>query len=208
MYRESLRVLFESNSLAVAEAMASADGLEGACRAQSVDAVVFEAAGVAEGVPDLVERLRACDATTRLVATYPSELRGVTLEGALNVHRSAPGAYFLAAVAGDAGPPTGEDQGEGPVGGREGVTLWDPGAEVLTRREMQVLALISGGLTTQQIAERLGISAKTVESRRQALFAKLGVQSQSHAVSVAIRAGFLGNRPDVALAQGRPQGQR
>jgi len=88
------------------------------------------------------------------------------------------------------------------------VTLWDPGAEVLTKREMQVLALISGGLTTQQIAERLGISAKTVESRRQALFAKLGVQSQSHAVSVAIRAGFLGNRPDVALAQGRSQGRR
>jgi DNA-binding CsgD family transcriptional regulator len=212
MYRESLRVLFESNSLSVAEAMASADALEGACRAQTVDAVVFEAAGVVEGVPDLVERLRACDASTRLVATYPSELRGVALEGALNVHRSAPGAYFLAAVSGDAGPPTGEDQGENqgeePVAGREGVTLWDPGAEVLTKREMQVLALISGGLTTQQIAERLGISAKTVESRRQGLFAKLGVQSQSHAVSVAIRAGFLGNRPDVALAQGRPQGQR
>jgi len=216
MYRESLRVLFESNSLSVAEAMASADALEGVCRAQTVDAVVFEAAGVAQGVPDLVERLRACDAATRLVATYPSELRGVALEGALNVHRSAPGAYFLAAVSGDAGPPTGEDQGENqgenqgedPVAGREGVTLWDPGAEVLTKREMQVLALISGGLTTQQIAERLGISAKTVESRRQGLFAKLGVQSQSHAVSVAIRAGFLGNRPDVALAQGRSQGRR
>ena len=57
---------------------------------------------------------------------------------------------------------------------------------------LQVLALISGGSTTSQIAERLGISAKTVENRRQALFAKLGVQNQSHAVAVAMRTGLLG----------------
>jgi DNA-binding CsgD family transcriptional regulator len=63
----------------------------------------------------------------------------------------------------------------------------------LTRREIQVLALIGGGLTTAQIANRLRISAKTVESRRQTLFAKLGVQNQSHAVAVAIRTGLLAN---------------
>ena len=68
----------------------------------------------------------------------------------------------------------------------------DRDSDNLTTRELQVLALISGGLTSPQIAERMGISAKTVESKRQALFAKLGVQNQSAAVAAAIRRGLLG----------------
>jgi len=63
-----------------------------------------------------------------------------------------------------------------------------------------VLALISAGLTTAQIAIRMGISRKTVENRRQSLFAKLGVQNQSHAIAVAIRTGVLGSAP---VARGR-----
>lgn len=64
-----------------------------------------------------------------------------------------------------------------------------PGA--LTSRELQVLALIGTGCTSPEIGRRLGISAKTVEGRRQAIFAKLGVQSQAHAVSLALRSGLL-----------------
>ena len=72
------------------------------------------------------------------------------------------------------------------------------GAASLTRREFQVLALIAGGLTTAQMAERLGISAKTVEGKRQALFTKLGVQNQSAAVAVAVRTGLLRSGPTTA----------
>lgn len=67
-----------------------------------------------------------------------------------------------------------------------------PGSGALTNRELQVLALIGAGCTSSEISRRLGISTKTVENRRQNIFTKLGVQSQSHAVSIALRAGMLG----------------
>ena len=62
----------------------------------------------------------------------------------------------------------------------------------LEKYSRQILALISGGFTTAQMAARLGISSKTIESRRQTLFSKLGVQNQSHAIAVAMRSGLLG----------------
>jgi DNA-binding NarL/FixJ family response regulator len=61
----------------------------------------------------------------------------------------------------------------------------------LTPRERQVVALVSSGLTANQIASELHISAKTVENHKQRVFRKLDVQSQSHAVSVALRLGLL-----------------
>lgn len=64
----------------------------------------------------------------------------------------------------------------------------------LTARELEVLGLVGAGLTSVAIANRLGISHKTVENHKQRIFAKLDVQNQAHAVSVAIRTGLL--RPD------------
>jgi DNA-binding NarL/FixJ family response regulator len=61
----------------------------------------------------------------------------------------------------------------------------------MTPRELDVLRLVAGGLTTGEIGPRLGISPKTVENHKQRLFAKLGVQNQAHAVSIAMRAGLL-----------------
>ena len=61
----------------------------------------------------------------------------------------------------------------------------------LTPRERDVIQLISRGLTAHQIADELLISAKTVENHKQRVFRKLDVQSQSHAVSVAMRLGLL-----------------
>jgi DNA-binding NarL/FixJ family response regulator len=61
----------------------------------------------------------------------------------------------------------------------------------LTPRELDVLRLVAAGLTTGEIGPRLGISPKTVENHKQRLFAKLGVQNQAHAVSIAMRAGLL-----------------
>ncbi len=61
----------------------------------------------------------------------------------------------------------------------------------LTPRESEVVRLVSRGLTASQIATELRISAKTVENHKQRVFRKLDVQSQSHAVSVALRLGLL-----------------
>src|SRR5438309_1811715 len=68
--------------------------------------------------------------------------------------------------------------------------------------ERQVIAHVSAGLTASQIASELRISTKTVENHKQRVFRKLGVQSQSHAVSVALRLGLLGPAREPAWAIG------
>ena len=66
-----------------------------------------------------------------------------------------------------------------------------PWRALLTDRELHVLHLVGAGCTSREISTRLGISHKTVENHKQRVFGKLGVQNQAHAVSVAMRAGFL-----------------
>lgn len=67
----------------------------------------------------------------------------------------------------------------------------------LTMREHRILELVGHGLKAREIAEKLGITTKTVESHKQRIFAKLGVQNQAHAVSIAVRAGVLRPEPDL-----------
>src|SRR5439155_8937886 len=57
----------------------------------------------------------------------------------------------------------------------------------LSPRERQILALAARGLPAKQVARQLGISPKTVEQHKTRIFAKLGVQNQTAAVSVAFR---------------------
>lgn len=66
------------------------------------------------------------------------------------------------------------------------------GLDVLTDRERQVLSALARGLTGKAVARSLGISLKTVEAHKANIFARLGVRTQSQAVSVAVRAGLSG----------------
>lgn len=68
----------------------------------------------------------------------------------------------------------------------------------LTPREVSVLELVAAGLTARQIAGQLGISARTVDNRKQSAFAKLGVSSQAEAVARALSEGRLGPGPTTA----------
>jgi len=61
------------------------------------------------------------------------------------------------------------------------------GAEELTTREMEVLALICQGNTSQEISDRLHISGKTVETHRSNLFLKSGVRNVAGLISWAVR---------------------
>lgn len=56
----------------------------------------------------------------------------------------------------------------------------------LTDREQQVLALIAGGLHNVEIAERLGISVKTVETHRHHLMRKLAARDRTDLVRYAL----------------------
>ena len=62
----------------------------------------------------------------------------------------------------------------------------------LTRREKEILALIAEGLSNQQIADRLFISLRTVETHRFNLTQKLEVKNAAGLVKEAIRRGLAG----------------
>jgi DNA-binding CsgD family transcriptional regulator len=64
----------------------------------------------------------------------------------------------------------------------------------LSRREHEVLALISEGRTNREIGERLFISQKTVGVHVGNILAKLGVSGRVEAAAVAIRLGLAGVR--------------
>ena len=64
-------------------------------------------------------------------------------------------------------------------------------AEPLSDRELEVLELLTEGLSNKLIAHRLGISEHTVKTHVASIFAKLGVSSRTEAVSQAIRRGLV-----------------
>ena len=59
----------------------------------------------------------------------------------------------------------------------------------LTRREANVLRLMADGQTDQDIADALFISKRTASSHVAAVMSKLGVESRTAAVALAIRSG-------------------
>ena len=65
------------------------------------------------------------------------------------------------------------------------------GAEILSAREQEVLALLAQGATNKEIAARLHITVRTVKAHVTNIFNKLGVNSRTEAVAVALRGGLL-----------------
>lgn len=61
----------------------------------------------------------------------------------------------------------------------------------ISRREKEVLALIVKEFTTQEIAEKLYISLKTVESHRSSLLSKLNARNSAGLVRIAIENNLL-----------------
>ena len=61
----------------------------------------------------------------------------------------------------------------------------------LTAREVEVLVLVARGLTKKQIAHELTVSAKTVNTHVEHVYAKLGVRSRGAAAMFAMRHGFI-----------------
>lgn len=66
-------------------------------------------------------------------------------------------------------------------------------APVLTRREKEVLELIADGLTTQEIADKLFVSATTIDTHRKNLLTKLDVPNVAALVKMAMKLQLLGN---------------
>jgi DNA-binding NarL/FixJ family response regulator len=61
----------------------------------------------------------------------------------------------------------------------------------LSVRELEVLRLLVEGASNKAIAVRLGLSENTIKTHISRIFAKLGVQSRTEAVTVALQRGLV-----------------
>lgn len=64
-------------------------------------------------------------------------------------------------------------------------------AEKLTAREIQILSQVANGNANKMIADRLCISEDTVKAHMKNILSKLAANDRTHAVTIAIRRGFL-----------------
>jgi DNA-binding NarL/FixJ family response regulator len=87
--------------------------------------------------------------------------------------------HVVAALSGEAGPAGAAAAGDEP-------DLPDG----LTPREAEVLGLIAAGLTNSEISDRLVVSAATVKSHVNHIFAKAGVRDRAQAVVYAYEHGL------------------
>jgi two-component system response regulator NreC len=62
---------------------------------------------------------------------------------------------------------------------------------ILSDRELQVLRLVALGYTSAQIAERIHVGVKTVETYRSRVADKLGLRTRSEVIRFAMRTGLL-----------------
>jgi two-component system nitrate/nitrite response regulator NarL len=69
----------------------------------------------------------------------------------------------------------------------------------LTEREIEVLTMVSTGLTAPEIADRLDIGHRSVENHKRRIYAKLGANNQAAAVGVVAPLGILDVQPRASL---------
>jgi DNA-binding NarL/FixJ family response regulator len=68
-----------------------------------------------------------------------------------------------------------------------GAGAWQPPtSRRLTRRELQILRLLARGMTSEQVAAELVISRLTVHTHVRNLMAKLGANTRTHALALAV----------------------
>jgi ATP/maltotriose-dependent transcriptional regulator MalT len=61
----------------------------------------------------------------------------------------------------------------------------------ITRRELEILELIAGGLSNREIAEQLFVSENTVKTHSSRLFDKLSAKRRTQAVQLGKALGLI-----------------
>lgn len=111
------------------------------------------------------------------------------------VPKGAPAAELLKAIAEAAAgrrylsPPLSDDAVEAYL--RGGAPVPPDTYSQLTDREREVLQLVAEGLKSSAVAQRLGISVRTVETHRANLATKLGLHGQTEIVRYAMEHGLI-----------------
>jgi two-component system, NarL family, response regulator LiaR len=165
------------------------------------DVITVEVASDGASIPDLLERLRLARPDAYLVVLTGSREVTHVIEAARAgadawVQKESPAEHLLAVIrAVCQGHSHYPPEYLGAVlralrdDVRQAAAAFDP-LDVLSDRERTVLIGMIGGKRRSQIAEELHLSANTVRTHTQSIYAKLGVHSRLAAVHVARSAGL------------------
>jgi DNA-binding NarL/FixJ family response regulator len=72
----------------------------------------------------------------------------------------------------------------------------------LSNREREVLDMLAQGLTGEQVAEQLVLSAETVKTHIRNAMSKLEAHTRVHAIAIALREGYISPPDDPGAAPG------
>ena len=174
----------------------------------SSDVAVMDVATLSAGLVETIERIRRQSRRTRLLvlATLddPVHLYGALAAGATGyVLKPTADQELLSAIRAvhrgrtfiDVGRPDGFGPAFLPDAAPPTPRLRGPTRQLLSPRERQVLALLVRGHANHEIAERLRVGVKTVETHRARLAKKLGVRTRVQLVEYALLNGLLTAQP-------------
>ncbi len=147
---------------------------------------------------EVIRRLRAAKTPTRVVvltqaltASLPGELIALGVAGFIDksspleqIERAiervlAGGLFFSASISPTASPHVGM------AGAADG-----PAPSALNERELEIARLVSAGLFSKEIGERLNLSPRTVEKERVVIMEKLGVRDLPGLIRWCVRHGL------------------
>ena len=170
----------------------------------SSDVAVVDVAALSAGLVETIERIRRQSRRTRLLvlATLddPVHLYGALAAGATGyVLKPTADQELLSAIRAvhrgrtfiDVGRPDGFGPAFLPDAAPPTPRLRGATRQLLSPRERQVLALLVRGYANHEIAERLRVGVKTVETHRARLAKKLGVRTRVQLVEYALLNGLL-----------------
>jgi DNA-binding NarL/FixJ family response regulator len=194
----SVAIAAEPDIVLVGSATSAADGLVGAVAARP-DVLLVDLALPDSGGPQLVARLRAAVPAARLVVLsgYDDEFRvAEALRAGAQGYllKSSPISALVTGIrtASSGGTPLSPSLTDAVLCAMRRTGKSSSGTvDALTGRERQVLEGFATGLSTREVAARLGISPKTVETHRVRIYEKLGARSVVALTRIAVRTGIV-----------------
>jgi two-component system response regulator NreC len=155
------------------------------------------------GIPAITSIRQACPRTRVLALTMhddPSYLRSVLAAGGAGfVVKAAADTELLSAIRAVTQGRTSVYLSMSKQNAPEAFTphtlkdsaISPPAIDLLSEREREVMALVAQGYTSQEVADRLKLSAKSVETYRARLMQKLGFKKRVDLVRFALECGLL-----------------
>jgi DNA-binding NarL/FixJ family response regulator len=172
----------------------SINALAELCTLSRPDVALVDAGELTVPTVEALGRVRSAVPGTEVVVTYADvSTQALTVAAATGITQLVPSSHGLNAVL--------HRVRQCALPGRRR----RPDGMALTRHDVRLVALLSSGHGTRELADILRVSPRTVENHKRRLYAKLGVTSASHAVSRAASLGLIDQPPP---AQTDPQDGR